>query len=545
MKKTKIVSLLTTLLLLTSVTLVNAQNRRSNPFISHIFTADPSAHVWDDGRLYIYPSTDPTPSRGYARMDGYHVFSTDDMITWVDHGQILHSDDVAWGRKGGGYMWAPDCAYKNGTYYFYFPHRSGNGKETWKIGVATSTEPSSGFKDQGYIEGVKTLIDPCVFIDDDGQAYLFQGGEGDPTGYKLKENMMEIDGGPHSIKGLNKFREGLFMFKRKGIYYIIYPDNYPRRNKMRYAMSDNPFGPFKNDEVFVGSTDVITMHGSVVEYKDQWYVFYHNGNLSGGMGNNRSTCFDPIYFNEDGTIQMVKQTLGVEYPTFHKDINFNGMFGSLQVGSYKQRDLEKVGIKANAISSMEIPKGYIVECFEKDKFKGKSWRFEENRIDLNPLECNDLISSIKVSKTEVNNLVENPSFVLSTQKLVRYWRCKNLNPTSYFDNTARGYCSLRYEGNKKADETTQKVSLTTNTDYELSIMLKVEAGTKGKVIFDTKEAIDASCKFELSADSSTDEWVEFKGRFNSGKLSEVELRCLTSDDFSGVCYWDNVILTEK
>ena len=82
------------LFLLASFTVINAQNRRSNPFVSHMFTADPSAHVWDDGRLYVYPSTDGVPARGYSQMDGYHVFSTDDMITWEDHGQILHSDQL-------------------------------------------------------------------------------------------------------------------------------------------------------------------------------------------------------------------------------------------------------------------------------------------------------------------------------------------------------------------------------------------------------------------------------------------------------------------
>ena len=110
--------LLLSLLLLPFVILVEAQDRRSNPIVSHMFTADPSAHVWEDGRLYVYPSADQAPPKGYQKMDGYHVFSTDDMITWKDHGQILHSDQVEWGRKEGGFMWAPDCAYKDGVYYY-------------------------------------------------------------------------------------------------------------------------------------------------------------------------------------------------------------------------------------------------------------------------------------------------------------------------------------------------------------------------------------------------------------------------------------------
>ena len=83
-----------------------------NPFVTHIFTADPSAHVWKDGRLYVYPSHDVDPPRGCDLMDRYHVFSTDDMVNWTDHGEILNSSQVPWGRPEGGFMWAPDCAYK-------------------------------------------------------------------------------------------------------------------------------------------------------------------------------------------------------------------------------------------------------------------------------------------------------------------------------------------------------------------------------------------------------------------------------------------------
>jgi hypothetical protein len=314
---------------------------------------------------------------------------------------------------------------------------------------------------------------------------------------------------------------------------------------MRYAMSDNPFGPFKNNEVFVGSTDVITMHGSVVQYKSQWYVFYHNGNLSGGIASNRSICFDPIYFNEDGTIQMVKQTLGVELPTFHNDINFNEMLGTLGLGEYKKADLEKNGIEAGAISSIQIPKGYVVECFEQDNFKGKSWTFEEDRIDLNAIGCNDIISSLKISESNSENLVKNPSFELATQNQIKYWRSKTLAPSWYRDNTAKGYYSLQYKGEGSPMDKVQKVEIAPNTDYQLSIFLKVEKGTIGSVMFDTKGVFDETCKFELDAKNKSDDWVKFTGTFNSGDSSVVDLRCITSPDFNGTCYWDDVVLKEK
>ncbi len=126
----------------------------SNPFITGIYLADPSARVWDDGRLYIYPSHDIDPPRGCDLMDQYHVYSTDNMKDWTDHGEILRSSQVEWGRPEGGFMWAPDCVYKDGTYYFYFPHPSGTDwNNTWKVGIATSKYPDRDFKVHGYNEG--------------------------------------------------------------------------------------------------------------------------------------------------------------------------------------------------------------------------------------------------------------------------------------------------------------------------------------------------------------------------------------------------------
>jgi arabinoxylan arabinofuranohydrolase len=284
-----------------------------NPFIRHMYTADPSARVWADGRLYVYPSHDIAPPRGADLMDQYHVFSTDDMVNWVDHGEILRASDVPWGRSEGGFMWAPDCAYKNGTYYFYFPHPSGTEwNSTWKIGVATSSSPASGFTVQGYIPGLESLIDPCVFIDDDGQAYFYYGGGGVCKGGKLKTNMMEIDGQMQIMQGLVDFHEASWVHKRNGIYYLSYSDNHDvgdSHNQMRYATSTSPLGPWTHRGIYMDPTDSYTNHGSIVEYKGQWYSFYHNSALSGNDWL-RSICVDKLFYNGDGTIQKVIQTKG-------------------------------------------------------------------------------------------------------------------------------------------------------------------------------------------------------------------------------------------
>jgi arabinoxylan arabinofuranohydrolase len=286
---------------------------QKNPFVTDMYMADPSAHVWADGRLYVYPSHDVAPPRGCDLMDKYHVYSTDDMVHWKDHGQILESSQVPWGRPEGGFMWAPDCAYKNGTYYFYFPHPSGAGKEwnsTWKIGVATSKKPASDFSVQGYIEGLKSMIDPAVFVDDDGQAYLYYGGGGHCEGGKLKDNMMEIDGEMKPMEGLEDFHEATWVHKRKGIYYLSYSDNHDSaklKNRMRYATSASPLGPWKYQGIFMDPTDSYTDHGSIVEYKGQWYFFYHTSAVS-HFDWLRSICVDKLYYNPDGTIQKVVPT---------------------------------------------------------------------------------------------------------------------------------------------------------------------------------------------------------------------------------------------
>jgi hypothetical protein len=243
-------------------------------------------------------------------MDRYHVYSTEDMVNWRDEGEILRASQVPWGRPEGGFMWAPDCAFKDGKYFFYFPHPSGTDwNQTWKIGIATSTKPASGFTSIGYIQGLggHSMIDPAVFVDADGQAYLYYGGGGVCAGGKLKSNMMEMDGDIQTMSGLVDFHEATWVFKRNGLYYMTYSDNNPGANRMRYATSLNPLGPWTHKGIYLDPTDCDTSHGSVVEYKGQWYAFYHNKSIS-GQGNLRSICVDRMDFDADGNILKVVQT---------------------------------------------------------------------------------------------------------------------------------------------------------------------------------------------------------------------------------------------
>ncbi len=304
----------------------------ANPFITSIYTADPSAHVWADGRLYVYASHDMDPPRGCDLMDRYHVFSTDDMAHWRDEGEILRASDVPWGRPEGGFMWAPDCAFRNGKYYFYFPHPTDTQwNDSWKIGVAISTQPACGFTNAGVIPGIGGfgMIDPCVFIDTDGQAYLYYGGAAKCEGGKLAENMVEIDGATQRMEGLVDFHEAAWVFKRNDIYYLTYSDNLPGSNQLRYAMSSHPLGPWTYKGIYLKPTDCDTSHGSVVEYKGQWYAFYHNSSIS-HQGNLRSICVDRLDFNDDGTIREVIQTkTGV--PAFAGNSNNSEMTSRIDV----------------------------------------------------------------------------------------------------------------------------------------------------------------------------------------------------------------------
>lgn len=297
-------------------------NLSSNPFIKHMYTADPSARVWDDGRLYVYPSQDIAPPRGCDLMDKYHVFSTDDMVNWTDHGQIVEAADVPWGKKPSlaeeaTFMWAPDCIYNDGKYYFYFPHPSDDPwNDNWKVGIAVSDNPSSNFVVlDHWLEGLGddtfAMIDPNIFLDDDGQVYFYYGGGGRCAGAKLNHNMIELAEPLRFMEGLEDFHEATWVFKKDEIYYLTYSDNHTENgvgaNRMKYAISENPLGPWTYQGAFLEPTTCDTSHGSVVEYNEQWYVFYHSSDIS-KQGNLRSICVDKLYFNEDGTIQMVKQT---------------------------------------------------------------------------------------------------------------------------------------------------------------------------------------------------------------------------------------------
>ncbi len=287
------------------------------------FYADPNIAVFN-GKYYIYPTTD-----GGSGWDApyFKCFSSDDLVHWKDEGIILDLKDVSWSNGKNG--WAPTVAEKNGKYYFYYSAApSNNGAKNLAVAVADS--PTGPFVDKGVIVKGGSLsgqmIDSAVFTDDDGQSYLYWGN-GSMYGAKLSDDMLSIDG---EIKKLNpsNFREGSFMIKRNGVYYMMWSDDdtgSPDYN-VRYGVMDSPLGTITGNTRILhrssAQSDIIkgTGHHSVINIPgtDDWYICYHRFNTalyghqetqSSAAGNHREVCIDKLEFDESGNIKQVIPTL--------------------------------------------------------------------------------------------------------------------------------------------------------------------------------------------------------------------------------------------
>jgi len=290
-----------------------------NPIVRNQYSADPSARVFGD-KVYLFPSHDILATEGKGRvgwfcMEDYHVFSSANLTDWTDHGMIVTQNKVPWVRPNSYSMWAPDCIERNGKYYFYFPTSA---KDTitygrgFTIGVAVANKPEGPYTPESTpIKGVRG-IDPNVFIDKDGQAYLYWSA-GNIYAAKLKENMTELASDPVILKDLpgKGLKEGPYLFERNGIYYLTFPHVENKTERLEYFMSDNPLGPFKTGGVIMDESEsgCWTNHHSVIQFKNQWYLFYHDKNYSPNFDKARSVRADSLFFNNDGTIKKVIPTL--------------------------------------------------------------------------------------------------------------------------------------------------------------------------------------------------------------------------------------------
>lgn len=318
----------------------------SQPLVSHIYTADPSAHVFN-GRFYIYPSHDtatgiPEDDLGsHFDMKDFHVLSMDSVGGQVtDHGVALSVKDIPWARRQ---LWAPDAAYANGTYYLYFPVK--DSQDIFHIGVATSSKPEGPFKAEKEPIPGSYSIDPCVFRDDDGKFYMYFGGiwggqlqrwnnnrydsskgnrkseemailprmaKLDPGMKRFSEPVKEIQlldekGQPfHEKDNAKRFFEAAWVHKYKGKYYFSYSTG--DTHNLCYATSDSPYGPFTYKGVILTPVEGWTSHHSIVEKDGKWYLFYHDVQLS-GKTYLRNVKVTALHYNEDGSIQTINPSI--------------------------------------------------------------------------------------------------------------------------------------------------------------------------------------------------------------------------------------------
>lgn len=316
----------------------------SQPLVSHIYTADPSAHVFKN-RIYIYPSHDieagvPEDDEGsHFDMRDYHVLSMKKIGGKVkDHGVALDIKDVPWaGRQ----MWAPDAAYRNGMYYFYFPVK--DKEDIFRIGVATSQKPHGPFKAEPQPIGGSYSMDPAVFEDTDGSYYMYFGGiwggqlqrwdsnnryhpdakpkKGNETAClprvaKLNPDMKSFAEEVREVKLLDengnlfteadndkRFFEAAWVHKYNGKYYFSYSTG--DTHNICYAVGDNPYGPFTYRGIILKPVRGWTNHHSIVEFKGKWHLFYHDVELS-GKTHLRNVKVTELKYNPDGSIQTIE-----------------------------------------------------------------------------------------------------------------------------------------------------------------------------------------------------------------------------------------------
>ncbi len=322
----------------------------SQPLVKHIYTADPSAHVFH-GKIYIYPSHDIDAGDAFDdlgshfAMEDYHILSMDSPTAeTIDHGVALHVKDVPWAAKQ---MWAPDAAEKNGKYYLFFPAKGHDG--IFRIGVATSSSPTGPFTPQPEAIKESFSIDPAVFKDDDGTYYMYFGGiwggqlqrwrsgtfnpeqPESPFAFlpdddepalcakvsKLTDDLLEFAEEPSDVVILDennqpllqgdndrRFFEASWMHKYNGKYYFSYSTG--DTHYICYAIGDTPYGPFTYAGRILEPVVGWTSHHSICQFKDKWYLFYHDSSLSKGVTHLRSVKVAELVLDENGFIKTIK-----------------------------------------------------------------------------------------------------------------------------------------------------------------------------------------------------------------------------------------------
>jgi Beta-xylosidase len=301
--------------------MVSAKLIAQNPVIQTMYTADPAPMVHND-TLFLYVGRDEDDAPKRYLMREYRVFSTTDMVNWTAHKTPLETSDFGWSTGDAN---ASQCIGRDGKFYWYIS--TGNKQiRGVSVGVAVSGSPYGPFVDplgKALVSNDMTTfttntwddLDPSVFIDDDGQAYLFWGNNACYWA-KLNNDMVSLDGGIHALDIFDKsafgpdFEEAPWIYKRNDMYYLLYASGIPE--SLHYTMSENIEGPWKYQGVVMPIEGISgTNHPGVVDYKGNSYLFYHNAALPEGHGNRRSVCVEQFMYNADGTLPQMKMTEGI------------------------------------------------------------------------------------------------------------------------------------------------------------------------------------------------------------------------------------------
>jgi beta-xylosidase len=290
-----------------------------NPLFEHVFTADAAALVRGD-TVYLYTGHDEAPNNDrFFEMHDWLVFSSTDMKNWQEHGPIMKATDFKWAQRD---AWASHMVEKDGRFWFYTTVRHDETKPGYAISVAVSDSPTGPFRDargSALISNDMTTqtpndwddLDPAVFIEENGDAYLFWGNTV-PKYAKLAANMIEL-ASDIKVIDIPDFTEALWVHKKGDFYYLSYACVFPE--KICYAMSDSIHGPWKPMGILneiAGNTE--TNHQSIIEFRGKDYFLYHTGAVpprdgqpSGGRFR-RSVAIDPLFYNADGSLKRVIMT---------------------------------------------------------------------------------------------------------------------------------------------------------------------------------------------------------------------------------------------
>jgi beta-xylosidase len=301
----------------------------ANPIVTDVFTADPAPLVVGD-TVYLYAGQDEAPpNRGYT-MNRWVCYSSKDMKTWTSHGSPLAPKDFSWAK---GDAWASQVIGRGGKFYFYATVEHDSSKPGKAIGVAVADHPAGPFKDargtalvtNDMTKATKISwddIDPTVWIEDNGQAWLFWGNQ--KCYYaKLEANMTELDGPIRVIPDAQvpNFTEAPWIHKRGNLYYLSYATGFPET--ISYSTATNLAGPWTPRGLLAeGTFNSNTIHQGVITFKGRDYFFYHTGGMQHNSGpgtgdsHRRAVCIDYLFYNSDGSLKRVVQTTeGVEAVT--------------------------------------------------------------------------------------------------------------------------------------------------------------------------------------------------------------------------------------